>query len=311
MNNQAAINEALDKLEIDNGVIDEEIIEDVVDEVHDVDNIEEVEEVEEVEEQPKQNPPGYIDNIEDWVAAGKDPDLFKGKKAYSAEYERIKEIKELKETMQTVVEGVGEWKEQQKQTMTQQLEQARAEAVAELERAKDDVDVDAAIEAQKKINELDKPKQQPETYQPNPAIADFYAKNPMLDKNSAQYDSDVFEDTAGFHDTLLNELTGGKPEVINSLNPSQRVRILNAALSKAKELNPNKFVSPRNQRKAAPAPSRKKVQQKGGDYQSRLKSVKSNSKNKRDTNAANEIYEMLKAKDPKAAETFAKNVLGE
>ena len=42
---------------------------------------------------PKESPPGYIDNIEDWEAAGKDPKLFKSPELYSAEYERIQEIR--------------------------------------------------------------------------------------------------------------------------------------------------------------------------------------------------------------------------
>lgn len=299
MSNQQAIDEALDALEIEN---EEAIVEEVIEEVAEVEKEQVIEEVE-----VKQDPPGYIDNIDDWIAAGKDPDLFKGKKAYSAEYDRIKEIKELKETMQVVTDGIGEWKEQQKQTMDQQVEQARSEAVAELERARKDVDVDRAIEAQKKINDLDKPKQ--EEYKPMPVVADFFSKNPILDKNSPQFDAEVFKDASMYQTNIINELTGGNMQV--ELSPSQVERSLKVALSKAKALSPDKFVSPRNQRKAAPAPARTKVQQKGGDYQSRLKTVKSNSKNHRDTNAANEIYEMLKAKDPKAAETFAKNVLGE
>ena len=299
MSNQQAIDEALDALEIEN---EEVIVEEVIEEAAEVEEEQVIEEVE-----PAPNPPGYIDNIDDWIAAGKDPDLFKGKKAYSAEYDRIKEIKELKETMQVVTDGIGEWKEQQKQSMAQQLERARDEAVAELERAREDVDVDRAIEAQKKINDLDKPKQ--EVHQPNPVLTDFYSKNPILDKNSAQYDDEVFKDASMYQASILDELTGGNRQM--QLTPSQIERSLKVALTKAKALSPDKFVSPRNQRKAAPAPPRTKVQQKNGDYQSRLKTVKSNSKNRRDTNAANEIYEMLKAKDPKAAETFAKNVLGE
>ena len=303
MSNQQAIDEALDALEIENESTDDDQVE--IDEISEGRIPEPEPEQEEAEVKP--NPPGYIDNIDDWIAAGKDPDLFKGKKAYSAEYDRIKEIKELKETMLTVTQGIGEWKEQQKQSMAQQVEQARSDAVAELERAKEDVDVDRAIEAQKKINELDRPKQ--EVQQANPVLTDFYSKNPILDKNSAQYDAEVFQDASMYQSAILDELTGGNRQM--QLTPSQIERSLKVALTKAKLLSPDKFVSPRNQRKAAPAPARTKVQQKGGDYQSRLKTVKSNSKNHRDVNAANEIYEMLKAKDPKAAETFAKNVLGE
>ncbi len=300
MSNQQAIDEALDALEIENEVVVEEVIEEVVEETQEVEPEDPIEEV-------AANPPGYINNIDDWIAAGKDPKLFKSPELYSAEYDRIKENKNLVETMRTLTEGLGEWKAKQAEDTAQQVEQARSDALAELERAREDVDVDRAIEAQKKINELDAPKQQ--VHQPNPVLTDFYSKNPILDKNSAQFDDEVFKDASMYQSAILDELTGGNRQA--QLTPSQIERSLKVALSKAKALSPDKFVSPRNQRKAAPAPARTKVQQKGGDYQSRLKTVKSNSKNHRDTNAANEIYEMLKAKDPKAAETFAKNVLGE
>ena len=302
MSNQQAIDEALDKLEIDNveQVAEEvtEVVEEVIEDTHDEPT---------GEPEANENPPGYIDNLDDWVAAGKDPDLFKGKKAYSAEYERIQEIKDLKGLVKTVVDTTSEWKSQQEQAMASQLDQAKADAIAELERAKEDVDIDAALKAQKKINEFDKPTQ--EVYQPNPVLTDFYSKNPILDKGNSQFDAEVFQDASQFQAVIINELTGGNPKM--ELTPSQIERSLKVALAKAKALSPDKFVSPRNTRKAAPAQLRSKVQQKGNDYTSRLKMVKSNTKNKRDTDAANDIYEMLKAKDPKAAETFAKNVLGE
>ena len=299
MSNQQEIDAALDQLDIENEPVEQP--------VEEIEEHEEVQEVEEQQEEKQENPPGYIDNLDDWVAAGKDPDLFKGKKAYEAEYERIQELKELKQTMQTVVQGVGEWKEQQKQTMAQQLEQAKSDAMADLERAKEEVDIDAAIAAQNKINELNQPQQQ--VYQPNPVLTEFYQQNPILDKSSPQYDDEVFKDASMYQSAILDELTGGNRQI--QLSESQIRRSLNVALTKAKALSPDKFVSRRNERRAAPAPVKKNASKQGVDYVSRLKTVRSNSKNARDTNAANEIYEMLKAKDPKAAETFAKNVLGE
>lgn len=309
MSNQQAIDEALDQLEIEN----EEVVDEVVDEA--IEAVIKDEPADEI----KENPPGYIDNIEDWEAAGKDPKLFKNPELYSAEYERIQEIKDLKSTMQTVVDGVGEWKEQQKQTMAQQVEQAKEDAIAELEQAKEDDDIDAAIKAQDKIHKLDTPKQ--EVYKPNPVLTEFYDKNPILDKTNSQYDEEVFQDASQFQSVILDELTGGNPKV--QLTASQIERSLKVALTKAKALSPDKFVSPRNARKSAPSPARTKVQQKNTDYSSRLRGVKSDGKNKRDTNAANEIYDMLKAKadaekNPQtkakalaAVETYAKNVLGE
>jgi hypothetical protein len=73
------MNEALDALEEEHGVdLDQEI--DNAPEFVD-DQPEEAEEL--VDDEPiAANPPGYIDNLDDWIAAGKHPDDFKGKNAY-------------------------------------------------------------------------------------------------------------------------------------------------------------------------------------------------------------------------------------
>lgn len=320
MASQQAIDEALDKLEIENEelITDETLIKDKGE--VETKKIVEVETKKIVEVEANKNPPGYIDNVEDWVAAGKDPKLFKSPELYSAEYERIQEIKDLKETMRTVVDGVSEWKEQQQLTMADQLEQAKVNALAELEQAKEDDDVDAAIKAQKKIGELEKPRQQ-EAQKPHPVLTKFYSKNLILDKNSPQYDDEVYQDTSMYQAAILDELTGGNRQM--QLTESQIERSMKLALSKAKELSPDKFVSPRNKRKSAPASSRTNIQPKDGDYDSKLRNVKSNTMNKNDTSAALDVYNMLKGKaeaikDPvskakalKAAETYAKTVLGE
>jgi hypothetical protein len=320
MDNQQAIDDALDKLEIENddAIVEEVVVEEIKEE--DAKILEFEEHI--AEPNPiakKENPPGYIDNVEDWVAAGKDPKLFKSPELYSAEYERIQKIKDLEESMQTVIQGVSEWKEQQQQSMAQQLEQARTEAQAEFEQAKEDDDVDAVIVAKDKLHNLDKPKQ--EAYRPNPVLTEFYSKNPILDKNSPQFDEEVFQDASMYQAAILNELTGGNQQI--QLSTSQIERSLKVALNKAKALSPDKFVSPRNKRKAAPVTNRAKVQQQGGDYTSRLSSVKSNTMNKHDTSAGVDVYNMLKdkaeaIKDPvakakalKAAETYAKTVLGD
>jgi len=323
MSDQQAIDDALDNLEIENEEV-VEVVDEVVDENSDGVELNSVSHADAIKadlerQELKEKPPGYIATKEEWEALGKDPKLFKSPELYSAEYERIQEIKDLKETMQTVVDGVGEWKEQQTKAMALQLEQTKDDAATELETAKEADDVDAAIKAQKKISELEKPQQQ--TYKPNPVLTKFYANNLILDKNNSQYDEEVFQDTAMFQKAILDKLTGGDATI--QLTESQIQRSLVLALKDAKALSPDKFVSPRNTRKGAPSTPRTNVQQKGGDYSSRLKSVKSNSMNKHDTSAGIDVYNMLKAKaeaikDPalkakalKSVETYAKTVLGD
>jgi len=201
MSVQDDIEAALDALEIQN-LEPEEVIEPV--------------EEQEQEEPKDANPPGYIDNIEDWIAAGKNPDDFKGKNAYKAEYERIKEIKELKQTMETIVDGVSEWKEQQKKLTAEQIVKAKQEALDELAKAKEDMDVEGAIAAHEKINQLNKTT----APQLNPVITSFFAKNPILDEKSSQYDPEFFQDMKMAQHSILNQLTGGDPNLAAQLTKS-------------------------------------------------------------------------------------------
>ena len=293
---------ALDALETEHGIDLDPVEPEVVGVVED-------EPEQEPEVQADDKPPGYI-SYDDWVDQGKDPDLFKGSKAYSAEYDRIQEVKELKGLVEKVVDTTGEWKKQQQADTRRQVEQAKIDARAELEQAKDDHDINKALAAQDRLKDLEaQPVNEPQTV--NPILSSFFSQNPVLDEKSAQFDKAVFEDTRMAQHAILNKLTGGDPELAGQLTEDQIQRSMAVALKTAKDLNPDKFRSKRNSRQAAPAQGKRSTT-KQGDYSTKLKAANIKSKhNQRDTSAANDIYEMLKASDPKAAETFAKNVLGE
>jgi hypothetical protein len=288
------MNDALDKLEAEGGEEAEVIKAD--------DSVEE----EIIEDEPKEKPPGYL-SYEEWVAKGKDPADFRGENAYKKQYDALKEVRELKDTMNHVVEGVETWKQQQNDQMAQQIEQARLDAVAELARAKEEEDLDAALIAQDKINKIDS---RPQPVQVNPIISDFARKNPIIDTQSTQYDADFHQDMIMIHNGKLDQLLGGDRSRAGELTPQQIERVQTMAFNQAKELHPNKFVSPRNKRTTAAQPS-KRTTQTNTNVKEKLKTVEGNSRNVRDTNPANDIYEILKARDPKAAETFAKNLTGD
>ena len=301
---------ALDALEVEHGVdLDQEI--EAAPELEVVDDpIEDTQDIEPDEPEPiDDKPPGYM-GYEEWIDAGKDPALFKGSKAYSAEYDRIQEVKELKGLVSKVVDSTSEWKAQQQRDTARQIEQARIDTKAELQLAKDNHDIDAALAASDKLNELNsQPEPQPEQPGMNPVITEFFDKNPILDRHSSQFDADVFQDAATKQQALLDDLTNGNRALQSTLTDSQIQRTMNIALKTAKDLNPDKFRSPRNGRQQAPAQPRRAAQKEVSNG-TKLKSVKFSSKhNKRDNNAANDVYESLKAIDPAAAETFAKNLL--
>jgi len=304
MSEEASMNDALDALEQEHGIeLNDAVVEDVEN-----DAVDEQQEEAEPEQQESDNPPGFIDNMDDWIAAGKDPDLFKGKKAYSQEYERIQEIKELKGLVKQVVDTAGDWKQQQQAATERQIEKYKEDAKRELETAKSEHDLDGALEAQERLNALEKTKPAP---QQNPVITEFFAKNPIVDRNSQQYDDEFFQDMAMAQQTVLDQLTGGSEELAGRLTEKQIKRSMDVAYKRAQALHPDKFQSPRNNRKSAPQQAKRSAP-KATDYKTRLKNTNIKSKhNPRDNNAANDIYEMIKATDPKAAEAFAKNMLGE
>ena len=239
-------------------------------------------------------------NYEEWVAAGKDPDDFKGKKAYEAEYNRIQDNKELKsevgglkEMLQEVVKTAEENRARDRQEMQEKFEK-------ELKEAKDNMDVDGAIEAQRKLDGL---KKEPEAPKINPVITDFLSSNPLLDKNSSQFNEDFMADYEAIHNSKVDLLTSNGTRPISD---AQLKKAMKSALAEAKNLNPDLFKSQRTTRQT-PGKS-----QPGSTQTKNLSDYKiDDQSDPRNQNAANDIYEMLKNKDPKMAEKFKENLLGD
>jgi len=295
------MNEALDALEQETGeTLDKEEVLDLSD-----DNLEN-EDLELKSEDVDDKPPGFL-TYDEWVAKGKDPADFRGENAYKAQYESLKEVRELKDTMSHVVDGMETWKQQQNEQKAEEIAQARVDLVAEFEQAKEDEDLDAALAAQEKINKIDS---RPAPIQVNPIISDFARKNPIIDSNSAQYNAEFHQDMIMIHNGKLDQLLGGDRSRAGELTPQQIERVQKMAFTQARELHADKFVSPRNKRSAPPQPGKRQAQP-SASVKAKLKSVEGNSRNVRDTNPADDIYEIIKARDPEAAERFAKNLTGE
>ena len=226
--------EALDQIENDLGVASEP---DVIQEDQVVEN----------EEKDEGKPPGYL-SYEEWIEAGKDPDLYKGKKAYEREYERVqerkenqREIKELKETLNQTVESINEWKDQERNKIRSELE-------SELKVATDGRDLERALEIKDQLHQMD---QQPqEAPQENPLITNFRQRNPIVDPNSPMHDESFHQDMQSIQRTIIDDLTGRDPERMSQLTEAQITRSLDIAYKKAKDLHPHLFKSPRNGRQA-------------------------------------------------------------
>lgn len=269
-----------------------------VDETEEVEELGETEELEQAEEVDEEAPPGML-GYEDYIAKGGDPELFKGKKAYEAEYKRIQEVKELKRSMK----AMGDTLETTVSAIAQREEKAEArhrkELEAALNRAKEDGDTDAALDAAEQLHSLKSQPVQQQT-QTHPVIAEYIEKNPVLMNEEVKnefarvYNGKLKADGVGAGDQLSEAALKGYAR---------------AAMAGVKQTFPEKFASPKNQRqttlklKAKPAAT-----QNVGD---RIKSVKIDSLGKQNIGAANDLYEMLKEKDPAQAEIFAKRILGE
>jgi DNA-binding GntR family transcriptional regulator len=266
-----------------------------------------IEDVSRGTEDKKEKPPGFL-SYDEWIEKGKDPADFRGENAYKNQYETLKEVRELKGTMTHVVDGIETWKQQQNENMAAQIEQAKIDAQAELDQAKEDEDLAAALAAQDKLNRIaNKPAQ---AIQINPVISDFTKKNPIIDSNSTQYDADFHQDMIMIHNGKLDQLLGGDRSRAGELTAQQIERVQVMAFNQAKELYPDKFVSPRNKRTTTTSPGRRTTQTLN-NTKTKLKTASKNRHNPKDDNAANDIYDYIKSKDPEAAETFAKNLIGD
>lgn len=252
--------------------------------------------IDEPEELEAKNPPGFIDNIKDWVDAGHDPDDFKGKNAYKKEYESIQankglraDIREMKATLKTTVDAINTQVQATK-------DKTRADVIAEFEEAKKNEDMDGALAAQEKLVKIDTAP--PADILPSqPLVTGFMEDNPILDQGSDQFDAKANRQFARIYDNKLRSLDDGS----NRFTKEDIEDCLSSAFQEVKSLNPALFESPRNNREGQP---QRKKRTKANAAPTSVSAVERS--NPRDHTAANDVYELIKGMDPKAAEKFAK-----
>ena len=267
-----------------------------VEEIKEEVDLEESEVIEEVEEEG--NPPGFIDNLDDWVAAGKHPDDFRGKKAYKAEYDRIQQVKNLENSFKTMQETLKSTVDAVAKREEITHEQHKKELEAALATAKDDDDVDAALDAAEKLNDINSaPKQRAE----NPVIGDFFNNNPALESPEIKS-----EFARIYNGKLKND--GVTPD--EQLSQAALKGYLKASMDSVKAIYPDKFVSPKINRQTAPKikakPARVKV-----NVEDALSKYKVDGASSKNSGAPLGVYRMLKeSAGDEAAKNFAESVLG-
>lgn len=261
--------------------------------------IEEVIEEEEIEEEIE-NPPGFISHA-DYVEKNGNDDGWKGKDAYSAEYDRIQdnkslrgEIKNLTSLVQTTVDATTSLQEERYQ-------QGLAEARAELKEAIDNNDATAAVEAQNKINRTPPPQAAPKA---NPLHAQFFESNPMLDKGSTQFDGEMMAEFSRIYD---GRLRADGVQLSDQLSERAIQGYMKSALDSAKSLFPDKFESPRNTRNTGGKNQKRNTNKV--EAVDNIKNVKITTKNPRDNNAMMDTYNTIlnmKGGGKEEADKFAK-----
>ncbi len=181
----------------------------------------------------KDTPPGF-DSYDEYVSKGGDPDMYRGKKAYVAEHERIdenkrlrREVKDLTSTVQQTVEAVDS-------LVTQAKQQTRAEIEGELSRAMEDEDPKAAVAAQKKLDSLDGEQAKQKTYREPDVIRDFRDSKPLIDQGSDEFDAEFNADmTAIYNDYALRLSNQDRVK----LSDAQMNRLLRKSYKEARELH--------------------------------------------------------------------------
>lgn len=259
-------------------------------------------------------PPGFK-SYDDYLAAGGDPDMFRGKKAYVDEHHRIDENKRLRSdvrglqtTVQQTMDAVSEWQ-------TTEREKMRREIEGELHTAKENEDVDGAIDAQQRLDKLEAKPTTPAPRQEIPAIVQFRENNPILDVSTDDYDEDFNQSVEGFFNNLYGQLSQNGNRKVSD---GQVKRCLNKAMVDARAFHGieehqeepednNRGESPRNQRKRGAPRQRRSQQSSRQTTTPKAEDFKiENPRNGRDTSGAG-VRDMIHEKAYKSARKGGKS----
>lgn len=187
-------------------------------------------------------------SYQEWVDAGNDPDLYQGKKAFEMNQAEIKEKRKLRKdiqsmqtTLQQTVQGFEDFKASERVKIKADLER-------QLKEAKEAEDVDAALEIQQGLDEIDRIESQPATPQQQKepdVLLDWRAKRPLVDGDSEQFNPEFNKTMVGYYNAEYNILSQGGRVAVSE---DQMERLADKAYNQAKTMYPELFESQRNQR---------------------------------------------------------------
>ena len=259
----------------------------------------------EYQEEPEESPASNYLTKDEWVAKGKDPDLYMSEKLFNAESARIQESIELKkelqsnaEMMRSTLDAMEVWKGDKDAEYREKLESA-------LEKAKEDENIEDALAAQRKIDTLSQTTTQPKGM--NPITVSFLAGNPIIDKNSSQFNQDVFQDMAKIQQVSIDRMSSLQGR---DLSDAQLQRINVAAFDDAKKLNAHLFKSaPKRQLKAPSTQKRQVAAPRNTDSEDmRNTKIQNERGHPRNADQISELHAIIEKANPKRAAAFANTV---
>lgn len=128
-------------------------------------------------------PEGY-QSLEEYVASGRDPDYYRGPKAYEKDKEFLAEIKEIKSKLKERDEemlALQQFHEKERQRLLKEIETKKA-------KAKEELDFEAYEDLAAQERELQSAKKQEQAQGEAPVIQAFRQANPKINPASPEYD---------------------------------------------------------------------------------------------------------------------------
>jgi len=249
---------------------------------------------EDQDQQESEDPPGYV-SYEEWIKAGKDPDMYRGKKAYKEQYDLIqknKEMKQLKRELEKLRDEAIECEKIQVSREKKALEK-------EMAIAREDGDIDAVLDLKDKMDTLNRQEAQHNQPQVHPVISEFVSSQQILE------DPDIKREFARIYDGKLRADGVGMND---QLSPAAIKGYLAESMNRIKSLYPDRFKAKSVARTGPPIKTGKPAPVKV-DFEKKLSQLSfGDGLNKA---AAINMYRQIKNDSGQnAADDFAKQFLG-
>lgn len=133
-------------------------------------------------------PDGFLD-YEDYIAQGRDPEFYQGKKAFAEKQQLVSEKKELKAKFQKIDDDMLRLQ----QSHDREKQRLKAEIESKKQQAKADLDFDAYEQLDKQQRELDAPQQQGNEHQ---VVAGYRKEFPELNPGAPEFKQEYAQDFA-------------------------------------------------------------------------------------------------------------------